>query len=313
MINKNDFLAKKIVIIGSHGDLPNELHFQNDNIRLLRGGEAVDQISCYLVFCVFILGSYTITDQLLKNLKQYGINLFLMGATYKINAAFYANGDGNYLLRQQQYNLNVEEEFFISKRIVTNKVNNQLKLIDADKKSLDEANKKIDAAKNRQQLLGIEGNYSKEFFGNFFSDCDWYRRAPQTKEDENNLLLDLGYSMLFNYISALLRLFGFDTYKGFYHQLFFQRESLTCDIVEPFRCVIDKSLKKIHNLKQLQKKDFIYQNDAYAFTDFNVTKKYMNIFSKEISHYQSEIYKYVVDFYYHFMKKQYFWKDFEIC
>ena len=57
--------------------------------------------------------------------------------------------------------------------------------------------------------------------------------------------MDIGYTYLFNFIDALLRLYGFDTYLGFYHKEFYQRKSLVCDVVEPFRCIIDKNTKCI--------------------------------------------------------------------
>ena len=58
----------------------------------------------------------------------------------------------------------------------------------------------------------------------------------------------------FNCMDSLLRLYGFDTYKGFYHKLFFQRKSLACDVMEPFRCVIDKQILKAFNLGQIDEK-----------------------------------------------------------
>ena len=70
-------------------------------------------------------------------------------------------------------------------------------------------------------LLGVEGNYSKYFFKTYLVPAGWRRRAPRTKEDIPNLLMDIGYTYLFNFIDSLLRLHGFDTYKGYYHKLFF--------------------------------------------------------------------------------------------
>jgi CRISPR-associated protein Cas1 len=61
-----------------------------------------------------------------------------------------------------------------------------------------------------------------------------------------------------------LRLYGFDVYKGFYHKLFFNRKSLASDIMEPFRCVIDKALLKAFNLKQINEKDFKIVDGRYV-------------------------------------------------
>ena len=87
---------------------------------------------------------------------------------------------------------------------------------------------------------------------------------PGVKPDATNLLLDMGYTFLFNFIDALLLLFGFDSYKGCYHKLFFQRKSLSCDVVEPFRCIIEKQILKSYHLKQINKDDFFIEQWKYA-------------------------------------------------
>lgn len=71
---------------------------------------------------------------------------------------------------------------------------------------------------------------------------------PRTRADIPNLLMDIGYTFIYNFVEANLNLYGFDIYKGFYHQLFFERKSLVCDLVEPFRCLIDKQIRKMYNL-----------------------------------------------------------------
>jgi CRISPR-associated protein Cas1 len=143
------------------------------------------------------------------------------------------------------------------------------------------------------------------YFKTIFSSQLWYRRAPTTKEDIPNLLLDIGYSFLLNFCDSLLRLFGFDTYKGFYHKLYFQRKSLSCDVIEPLRVIIDKALLKAYSLNQIDEKDFKYTNGSYRFKDWKVQKKYLGIFSNAIMKNKDEIYKYVLDWYryYHDQKK----------
>jgi len=97
-------------------------------------------------------------------------------------------------------------------------------------------------------LRGLEGNASKLFFSAYFKEIGRHRRAPRTKEDILNLLLDIGYSYLYRFIESNLNLYGFDIYKGFYHTLFFERKSLVCDLVEPWRCIMEKKIRKMYNL-----------------------------------------------------------------
>lgn len=131
------------------------------------------------------------------------------------------------------------------------------------------------------------------------------RRAPQTKEDIINLLLDIGYTYLFNFCDALLKLFGFDTYKGYYHKLFFQRKSLACDIMEPMRPLIDQQIIKSYHLGQIKNNDFVFKNGCFDFKyGFKTSKKYSELFLKTITDRKEDIYNFILNFYRYIMNKE---------
>ena len=69
--------------------------------------------------------------------------------------------------------------------------------------------------------------------------------------------------IFFNFIECNLRLYGFDIYRGFYHTLFYERKSLVCDLVEPFRCIIDQAIYRAYRLKQIDLNDFGHKNHQY--------------------------------------------------
>ena len=163
--------------------------------------------------------------------------------------------------------------------------------------------KSTQSVRNSQELLGIEGTASKLFFQTYFKNMDFKGRKPRIKSDIYNALLDIGYTYLFNFIEANLNLYGFDVYCGFYHKLFFQRKSLVCDIIEPFRCIIDKRLRVSYNLKQIQKTDFYFSQNRFELKR-NSAKKYTELFLREILEYKEEIFLYVQSYYRAFIKKK---------
>jgi len=207
----------------------------------------------------------------------------------------------------------------MAKMVVKNKIVNQISLMkclkDIDIADLEHREKdvieKIDNANDEKELLGIEGNASKYFFSTYFKEIGWYKRMPRTKIDHYNILLDIGYTFLFNYIDSLLRIYGFDVYKGFYHKLFFQRKSLTCDIVEPFRCIIDKQLLKSFHLKQINDKDFKYIKGKYILT-YDRSRKYSKIFFDAIIYNKEDIFLYVKDYYRFIMNSESKFPEFTI-
>jgi CRISPR-associated protein Cas1 len=195
----------------------------------------------------------------------------------------------------------------ISKDIVENKLLNQLALLRSagvekigSKKRMTyrkEFREKIKKAENLSSLRGIEGSAGADYFKAYFGEIGWYKRVPRGRVDENNILLDMGYNFLFHFVDSVLRIYGFDTYKGIYHQLFFQRKSLACDMVEPFRCIIDKALFKMHTLGQFDKKDFGFKNGRY-YLSYKNSGKYAKIFLQEILRHKEDIYHYTRDHYY---------------
>ena len=162
---------------------------------------------------------------------------------------------------------------------------------------------KVDLIKNSNELLGIGGSVSKIYFETYFKNLNFKGRKPRCKTDIFNLLLDIGYYYLFNFIDANLELYGFDNFYGFYHKLFFQRKSLVCDIIEPFRGIIDRRIRKSYNLKQIDNNNFYLKNGQYYIKQ-KYNKKYSNIFLKEILLYKEQIFIYIQKYYRSFMKNK---------
>lgn len=299
MLTLPDFKEKKIVFISHFGDEPQEVKFGNSNIKLYKDEQCVHQISCYLVLSLFIIGHTTLTSELIRKAKEFGISIFLLTNSFETYAEIVSQAEGNYKLREVQYTVSKERVLEIAKYLVKNKIENQRTVLKQYKKPIPEYNaeQNITQVNKIDELLGIEGSFASQYFKLLFNDIGWQRRAPRTKEDIPNLLLDIGYTFLFNYVDSLLRLFGFDTYKGFYHQLFFQRKSLSCDIMEPMRPLISKQLLKSYNLGQINEKDFDFRQGSYSFKNGSDRGKYVDIWFKAIMNQREAIYTYILGFY----------------
>lgn len=156
---------------------------------------------------------------------------------------------------------------------------------------------------NLKKILGTEGIASKVFFQTWFADFDWKGRKPRAKTDKTNVILDIGYTYLFNIMEGMLNLYGFDVYKGVYHQAFYQRKSLVCDLVEPFRCIIDRKVKNAYGLGQIQDKDFT-ESKGQFFLNIDQNKKYTAWIVQEIMKYKEEIFLYTQQYYRAFMRNK---------
>ncbi|NJL96679.1 type V CRISPR-associated endonuclease Cas1 [Candidatus Gracilibacteria bacterium] len=304
MLSKPDFIQKQILIIHQEKDIQLDFKFSNDNIIIYKNSKIANKISLHKIFVIFIIGSFTITSNLIAQANTHCINIFLLKENFQVQSQIQSYASGNFLLRYQQYHHTTHHELFISQCIVLNKITNQIHIlqkynhIDSKKARalLTKTTNSINHTIDYKELLGIEGTFAKTYFSALFDQHEWTGRKPRAKNDINNLLLDIGYTYILNFIDSLLLLYGFDTYKGVYHKLFFQRKSLSCDIIEPFRPMIDYYLIKAHNLNQINPKDFQLKSPTYSLPWKN-SRKYTTIFFDGIMQNKESIYDYVQKYY----------------
>ncbi len=316
MLSLPDFRQKQIVYIEAIKN--KDIAFRNQNLMVKEDKKIIIQIPCGKIFAVFIVGNFTFSSVLVQKFQKFGISLFFLNFNFRCYGSFGAKTDGNVLLRKKQYTLLEKDNFIISQKIILNKCENQLKLLKNIRKKSDKVKENIDKIKKiikkinsfsdlsdsinieeknpREVLLGYEGNIAKLFFSVYFEEMNWHGRKPRIKFDITNTLLDRGYTTLFNIVESLLKIYGFDIYAGIYHQFFYQRKSLVCDLVEPFRCIIDKALRKAYNLDQIDKKDFEVFQNKYVLPYKN-SKKYSKIFLEAIMEHKEEIFIYTQKYY----------------
>ena len=310
MLSRNDYMFKKIIIVFTNKG--EKFRIQNDNLIVEdNNGEIIHQSTGYRIFSLWIVGNFNITTPLIKRAKKFGYSIFLFSHSFRIIESFCIPLEGNTLLRQRQYYN--ENNFEIAKYFVKNKIENQilaLKKSDLDrliftnvKMKLQEYSLKIDNVNDDKSLLGIEGSASRLYFSTLFVGQNWLGRRPRVKHDINNCLMDLGYTLLFTYIEALLKCFGFDSYIGVYHKIFYKRKSLVCDMVEPFRPIIDYQIVKMNNLNMIYSEDFTIRNFQVTL-NYKDSKKYVGYLMKAILDNREEMFLYIQNYYRAFMKNK---------
>ena len=319
MLQFPDFEEKQILIIESF-DTKN-ISFQNENLIIKEWNSIKNKVSLYKIFAIFLIWETTITSVLIRKFLDFWITLVLMKKNLLPYLVIWNETQWNFILRKKQYEKTEEQMLEIAKNIVLLKTNNQLQLlknirnkewfIKKDIEKIKKIIEKIPESETYENLLGYEWNVSKLFFSNYFWPIDWQRREPRTKRDIPNLLLDIWYTYLFHFIEALVRLYWFDAFYWVYHRTWYQRKSLALDLMEPFRCIIDKALLKAYNLWQINRKDFKFRNWAYVL-EWDKSRKYSSIFFKEILAYKKEMFYFVKEYYKYFMKWREKFPEFKI-
>lgn len=194
----------------------------------------------------------------------------------------------NVFLRQSQFRLATEEWFALrlAKKLVAGKIRNQRVMLmrnheEPPKLVLDQMREMADRAEmcdSLEELLGIEGNGARLYFGDFngmikqesaesdFS-FDFASRNRRPPRDPVNALLSLAYSLLSKDLTVACAAVGFDPMMGFYHQPRFGRPALALDLMEPFRPLIAESaVLNAINTRMVNAKDFVRAGRAVALT-----------------------------------------------
>lgn len=261
------------------------------------------------LLALFIIGHITVTTPLLEKCRKYGVALVVVKPTLRPVFFWGDCAEANYLLRKRQYEYK-SDDLIVAKVLVRNKVKNQKTALQKTRKKDDvtiDAIELCEAALNTindiadyNQLLGLEGTVAKSFFSAYFQHHNWNGRHPRMKTDVMNVTLDIGYTILFNFMECFMRMFGFDLYVGVYHRLWFKRKSLVCDFIEPFRCIIDHAVLLAFNRKQFSEKDFTRQKREYRLKPEKCAE-YYKVFYDALIERKSDFFKYVQQYYRCFM------------
>ena len=79
------------------------------------------------------------------------------------------------------------------------------------------------------------------------------------------------------------------------------RKSLVCDMVEPFRCIIDRRLRKAYNLRQIDPADFFMENGCCRLA-WKAQNKYIRLFFKDILSEKEKIFIFCQEYYRWFIR-----------
>ena len=318
MLSVQDFSKKQILFLFSNKG--ERLAYKNDNIIILDENKKIKhQSTCYRLFAVFVFGNTTITIGLIQRARKFGFSIVLFSTSFRVYQVISSIGEANSLLKQKQYK-EMSNNLLFAQKLIQNKISNQRTLLNKQRyksdyckssiEKLDYYKSKLESTGNIHEIMGYEGLASKLYFQAHFNNILWQGRKPRIKNDMVNSLLDIGYTILFNYIEALLTMFGFDCYKGFLHTQFYMRKSLVCDLVETFRPLIDEQVKKGINLNQFNEKDFEIINNKWCLK-WKESPKYISVLVQPILQNKEEIFLYIRSFYRVVMKNT-LEKDFPI-
>ena len=262
------------------------------------------------ILALFVIGHISVTTPLIEKCKKFNVALIVVKPNLR-PVYYWADGaEANFLLHKKQY-LFDKEDIHVARILISNKIQNQISLLENTRRKdeytlgaiqiCSECLAQVSNVQEYNVLMGQEGLASKAFFLAYFQDLHWKARRPRAKCDPINLSLDIGYTILFNFVECFLRMFGFDLYVGVFHRMWFKRKSLVCDIMEPFRCIIDRTVRTAFHRKQFATKDFYVEKGEYRLKRESA-QDYYRVFVEALIPYKMNIFLFVQSYYRAFMR-----------
>lgn len=151
------------------------------------------------------------------------------------------NGNYNSLkIIQQQIKWTNKSKGLLWQQIVREKIKNQinlLKFLNIETQDLDELKNEIDFF----DVSNREGHASKIYWHKLFG-----KNFNRDDDNEINVLLNYGYAVLLGYLSRSIVKKGLDNRISIFHKSFNNHFALACDLMEPFRPMVDYLIHKFY-------------------------------------------------------------------
>lgn len=253
------------------------------------------------IYCFSFLGC---SPALMGKCMEYGININFFNPNGKFLARVQGKTKGNIFLRKAQFEKFAEPPVILAQNTVASKLSNTRYLIkrsmrdnpqlDSDGelsrciRCLEDGIDHVYELEDRDVIMGIEGVCAKEYFHIFdrliLHQKDDFKMLARTKRpplDPVNAALSFLYTMMTSMYTSALESVGLDSCYGFYHALRSGRSSLSCDLVEEARCIIERLVLTEINLKKLNICDFIKQEGGAVYLNDDGRKKVLSAWQEK--------------------------------
>lgn len=243
-----------------------DVTIKTDNSTLVVDSQ---KIPFRLIDTLIIVGKTSLITNDITKLTTQNINILLLSYNYA-NASIITSSTGkSHELKLLQYRASITSTLPIAKQLLSKKIKSHIAHLKNHQVVIDFTpyHQKISDANNLDTLLGIEGSFSKLYFGHYFSffpkSLHKGKRSKRPPLDPLNALLSLNYTLFYNLISIRLIAYGFEPGIGFLHRPFRSHNALASDLIECIRADINAYVYDIFTKKVITKSDFTIKGGVF--------------------------------------------------
>jgi CRISPR-associated protein Cas1 len=265
-----------ILEISSHGSV---LKRQND-LFVVKNQDGTSEIPAEKVDAIMVSANILISSQAVKLCIEKNIQLVVADWTGRPMARLWTStaGKSTELRRKQYVNQESQMAIQIAIELVRAKLKGQreflLDLKNNRKTEVPEITRAIAVIseallqvgklaideKTKQTLLGFEGTSASAYFRAISAvlpdKWSFERRSQYPALDGFNALLNYAYGIAYSDVEKIIILSGLDPNAGFYHADSYGKPTLSFDLMEPVRPLVDRTVASLFNKKMVSESWF---------------------------------------------------------
>lgn len=220
-----------------------------------------------LIDTIIIEGKTTLQTQDINRLSKNGISIILLKSNRYVASIISAYNNKNANLKISQYRASLKPTN-IAKELLKIKINAHILHLKEHNIILNKSRymQNINSAKTLDELLGIEGSFSKLYFSHYFKlfpkNLHNNKRTKRPPKDPLNAVMSWLYTIFYHTITVKLIASGFEPNIGYLHRPFRDHNALSSDILEVIRADINQFIFTLFNNNLLSKESFTKKGDA---------------------------------------------------
>ena len=231
-----------------------------ERLLVKKNGTTLSDLPALQVEQVVIYGNVQVTTQAMAFLLERGIDTVFLSSRGTFRGRLQAEYSKNAILRQKQFEVagRPPMRLALARQFIAGKIQNSLSVCRRHRESqisqqieqVESFARQASGATDIEQLRGYEGMAARSYFealGRIIK-APWTfpGRVKRPPTDPVNVLLSLGYTLLFKDVYALVNVVGFDPFQGFFHETHFGHPALASDLMEEFRApVVDRLVLRL--------------------------------------------------------------------
>lgn len=259
----------------------------NKQLQVHRKDKRLYKLPWRSLDAVVLFGNHQITTQAMHAALKHNISIHLASGTgrYKGVITHNRNSQHQTLWLKQTVSFKDEEKaLYCAREIVTSRLIHIKEHLRQRKQAhnipmIEKAITNVNRAKNLESLRGYEGSATREYYQHLslvlpaeFEFCGRNRRPPK---DPFNVMLSLGYTILYSYTESFLHTSGLLPWQGFYHQARGTHAALASDLMEPFRHLIERTAISLIKRHEIKLEDFSYNPSGSCYISDKARRKYL--------------------------------------